>query len=343
MQAVASVAGAVGLTARERVLCLASAAAGIALVRLWDHLVEPALFARRQRRRALAAGEPCILDTKVTTVALFRRGGVALMNKDLAGAGLPAYVVEYVKKLLIARGADQAFRTKVELVNYKKVMVHMQKQLEEIEANLSVFAAVAYCGPQETDKDKRKAAARLAKELDECRGSLHVVRDVRKWTAAICKVPRFPSTVRMFIASDASITKLPPEMSAQGGLQHRVDDLRALIENSTPNVLATIQDQGWPPSYTFSQPGKHTCKHCAGKFGPKWMMRGTCWLCRHELRQKQTFSKVLSIVALHSTYTRALNFENSCPERRTSALTGYTFYKKKSQLHSGKYTRVLTF
>ena len=160
----------IGLTARERALCLAAAAAAVALVRAWDRLVAPALFARRQRRRALAAGEPCVLDTAVSTVALFRRGGVALMNKDLAGAGLPGYAVDYVKKLLIARGADQAFRTKVELVNYKKVMVHMQKHLEEIEANLSVFAAVTYCGPQETDKDKRKAAARLAKELDECRG-----------------------------------------------------------------------------------------------------------------------------------------------------------------------------
>ena len=234
------------LTARERVLCTASAVAAMALMRLWDRVVTPVLFARRQRWRAKVAGEPCILDTAITTVALFRRGGVALMNKDVAGAGLPAYVVEYVEKLLIARGADQAFRTKVELVNYKKMMVHMQKGLEEVEANLSVFAAVAHCGPQETDKDKRKDAARLAKELDECRGSLHVVRDVRTWTAAICKVSRFPSAERMFIASDAGISKLPPQMSAQGGLQRRLDDLRSLVHNYTPSILQVIHLHGWP-------------------------------------------------------------------------------------------------
>ena len=124
---------------------------------------------RRQRRRALVAGEPCILDTGEATVARFRRGGVTLMHQDLAGAGLAPHVVDFVTKLLVARGADQAFRTKVELVNYKKVMVHMQKACEELEANLSVFAAVTYCGPQEGDKDKRKTAARLAKELDELR------------------------------------------------------------------------------------------------------------------------------------------------------------------------------
>jgi hypothetical protein len=274
-----------GLSARERILCASSAVATVLLVRLWDRVVKPVLFVRQQRRRARDAGEPCILDTSVSTVALFRRGGVALMNKDLLGAGLPLYVVEYVNKLLIARGADQAFRTKVELVNYKKMMVHMQKQLEEIESNLSVFSAVAYCGPQETDKEKRKNAARLAKELDECRGSLHVVRDVRTWTAAICKVPRFPCTERMFIASDAGISKLPAEMSAQGGLQRRICDLRSLVQSSTPTILETIGHYGWPPSYTFSKPGKHTCRHCQGRFGPKWIRNGACWLCGHKLRE----------------------------------------------------------
>jgi len=39
------------------------------------------------------------------------------------------------------------------------------------------------------------------------------------------------------IHSDAGIAKLPPEMRAQGGLQRRVDDLRLLVESSTPSIL----------------------------------------------------------------------------------------------------------
>ena len=263
---------------------LAAAVAGAVLVRLWDAYVAPVLFARRQRRRALVAGEPCILDTGEATVARFRRGGVTLMHQDLAGAGLAPHVVDFVTKLLVARGADQAFRTKVELVNYKKVMVHMQKACEELEANLSVFAAVTYCGPQEGDKDKRKTAARLAKELDELRGVLHVVRDVRTWTAAICKVPRFPSTARMFIAGDDGITRLPPEMHAQGGLQRRVDDFRKLVDACTPSIMQAIDKAGWPPASTFTTPGKHFCRHCRGRFGKKWIQSSVCWLCRHKLR-----------------------------------------------------------
>ena len=111
------------LTLRERALCAASAALAMALVRLWDRSIAPILFARRQRQLARAAGEPCVLDTSPSTVALFRRGGVALITKDIERAGLPPHVVNFMQKLLIARGADQAFRTKAELVNYKKMMI----------------------------------------------------------------------------------------------------------------------------------------------------------------------------------------------------------------------------
>eukprot|EP00961_Rhodomonas_salina_P222335 3006656-Rhodomonas_salina.2 len=102
-----------------------------------------------------------------------------------AATRLPQHVVEYFGQLLIARGADQAFRTKMELVNFKKVprslafaiaavafrvpvAQHFQKQLEEIESNLSVFAAIAYCdpsNPEAADKEARKHAAKLAKEV----------------------------------------------------------------------------------------------------------------------------------------------------------------------------------
>ena len=100
--------GASLMSRREGVLCTVSAAVAVALIRLWDRLVTPALFSRRQRQRAIAMGEPCVLDTAITTVASFRRGGVALINKDVVGAGFPRYVTDFFEKLLIARGADQA-------------------------------------------------------------------------------------------------------------------------------------------------------------------------------------------------------------------------------------------
>lgn len=46
---------------------------------------------------------------------------------------MPNHFIEYVQALLIARGADQAFRTKSELVNFKKVVLHLQNMFEEAE------------------------------------------------------------------------------------------------------------------------------------------------------------------------------------------------------------------
>jgi hypothetical protein len=71
-------------------------------------------------------------------------------------------------------------------------MLHLQQQLERVEADLSVFAAVFFTRGGE-DLEASRRSARLAKQLDECRGVLHVVRDVRTWTAAICKVRAAPA------------------------------------------------------------------------------------------------------------------------------------------------------
>ena len=65
-------------------------------------------------------------------------------------------------------------------------MLHLQQQFERIEADLSVIAAVFFSRGEDVEAGRR--SARLAKQLDECRGCLHVIRDVRTWTSAICKV-----------------------------------------------------------------------------------------------------------------------------------------------------------
>jgi hypothetical protein len=100
---------------------LVSAAFGAFAVRFWDWYIAPALWNERIRQLASTAGEPCVLDVSPTTAPLFKRGGMALIMKDLKESGLSEQIQEYLRCLLIARGADQAFRTKVELVNYKKV------------------------------------------------------------------------------------------------------------------------------------------------------------------------------------------------------------------------------
>ena len=226
-----------------------------------------------------------------------------MIGKDLRASGLPAHVCDFVECLLVARGADQAFRTKTELINYKKVetmrvlpslvtyflqvIQHMQKHMEKLEAELSVLAAIAYAAEEDPDVHPRpRSFQKIAQKLDECRGSLHVLRDVRTWTAAICKISRFPSDERMFVAGDAFISRLPAAMSEQGGLNFRLRSLSRFVQNNKEESLQVIQQLGWPPSATFTQEGKHQCRVCKKGFGRKWIKRSICWKCENDSRDQ---------------------------------------------------------
>jgi hypothetical protein len=87
-------------------------------------------------------------------------------EQDLTTSGLPEHVQQYVRCMLIARGADQAFRTKKELVNFKKVVLHLQNMFETAESDLSVFCAMQYNPHEpETDMDSNNGRARAGNSV----------------------------------------------------------------------------------------------------------------------------------------------------------------------------------
>lgn len=229
--------------------------------------------------------------------------------QDLLASGLPKQAIQFFEGILIARGVDQAFRTKTELVNFKKVMLHLQNMFEVAEADLSVFAAMLYV-PHGTEGGKeRKKDILIMKDLDECRGMLHVLREVRTWTAAICKVSRFPTQERLFVASDSEIRRIPAEMGAARGLKGRLDALEAKVASRTGEIKALVEREGWPPRCAGSTPGtaggesggssmgtvggaagggagkgQRECGKCGAGFGRKWLHGALCWMCREELK-----------------------------------------------------------
>eukprot|EP00960_Hanusia_phi_P078179 768790-Hanusia_phi.AAC.13 len=159
--------------------------------------------------------------------------------------------------------------------------------MEKLEAELSVLAAIAYTAEKEEETRPRDGNfSKIAQKLDECRGGLHVVRDVRTWTAAICKVSRFPSHDRMFVAGDAFISRLPPAMNAEGGLNFRLRSLSRFAQENKEDSMKVIERLGWPPSATLTQEGKHRCKLCGKGFGRKWIRRNICWKCENDCRDQ---------------------------------------------------------
>jgi hypothetical protein len=68
--------------------------------------------AAEERLRCCARdrGEPCVLDVCEANAAEYRRGGCDMIIRDFVEAGACQWTVNALRCILIARGADQAFR-----------------------------------------------------------------------------------------------------------------------------------------------------------------------------------------------------------------------------------------
>ena len=64
----------------------------------------------RMRKGASARGEPCVLDVCATNAAEYRRGGCDMIVRDFIEAGASEWAANALRCILVARGADQAFR-----------------------------------------------------------------------------------------------------------------------------------------------------------------------------------------------------------------------------------------
>jgi hypothetical protein len=82
-----------------------------------DSLQNPVMFRcnaaaaeERMRKGARTRGEPCVLDVCATNAAEYRRGGCDMIVRDFIEAGASEWAANALRCILIARGADQAFR-----------------------------------------------------------------------------------------------------------------------------------------------------------------------------------------------------------------------------------------
>jgi hypothetical protein len=253
-------------------------------VRLWDRYITPILFTRHIR--ALAKKEPCVYDLDEVTILKFHQGRFESIIDDLKAARLPTYLIHYIKSLLIARGAYKAFLMRRELVNYKKVMFHMVRKYEGLDASLARFLSICHAeqlSPDRAREEKEKDTA-LHRDLQQIRGCLHILKDTRGWTKKICCVPRLPtpSYKQMFSASDDGIWCQPEGMITQ--IQF---DRYAKVESAVHDRLRERVDrEGWPIPETAK--GKlFVCKQCKVKVPKNWVQRQVCWRCVDLLKRQE--------------------------------------------------------
>jgi hypothetical protein len=162
------------------------------------------------RASAERLGGPCVLDANDSNMHNFAQGSFELIRKDLEATLDCSADVAAVCSACEAVGITDAFAVRRELINYKKVMLHMMLNVQRTEQRLARLTTFYYRvhgadmkkqgSGEEYVHDPRYTT--LANALHRCRGLLCAVRDGRDLAKSICCVPRQP------LYSSASVARL---------------------------------------------------------------------------------------------------------------------------------------
>eukprot|EP01134_Creolimax_fragrantissima_P003477 CFRG3477T1 len=256
------------------------------VVRVYDNYVAPYVFSRHLRTKTLTLNEPCVLDASPATSGLYRMGGMAILLESVNDSGLPPYIVEYVRCEMYARGVVKAFLMREELINYKKVMQHMQNRGELLEMELRQVLGLFHKdrGSNGTEEEVKRSIY-LHQQLCLLRGCLHIIRDVRKFTKKICTIPRHPTSEhkRMFIAGDDCVWHMPDHFNTDFMMNH----FQSVVDTNKERMRAQIKIEGWPPISCTAEGKNHTCKVCKKVFGKAWVHAKVCWKCQDDFRSER--------------------------------------------------------
>ncbi|KNC85952.1 hypothetical protein SARC_01898 [Sphaeroforma arctica JP610] len=254
------------------------------LVRTYDYYVVPTLFKRRLLSNAVSANEPSVLAVHPTTVALYRMGGLKVLLDSVDRTGLDEYIVEYIQCEMYARGVVKAYLMREELINYKKVIQHMQIRGENLEVELRQILALYHKERGSGTDAEVKKSIYLHQQLCVLRGCIHILKDVRKFTKKICTIPRYPTKThkRMFVAGDECVWHIPEHFHTNEMMVH----FQQVVDTHNQRMRDTIKEEGWPPTSCTVEGKRHDCRVCKGFFGKAWIHSKVCWKCQDDFRSE---------------------------------------------------------
>ena len=142
----------------------------------------------------------CVLDLVEGNILSFSQGDWGLVERDV----LAAFSEELATLIL------ECFRDEVqtcltvrrELINFKKLCLHLWQTASSFEKDLRQLASFFYCrvaeqaaaGEAPETLPRRQSYITVSNALSECRGAVAAVFDARHFSKAICALPRHPAS-----------------------------------------------------------------------------------------------------------------------------------------------------
>lgn len=139
----------------------------------------------------------CVLDMREETILSYSLGNFALVERDLRCALAPSWA-RRLEESIRAEMLD-ALAVRRELINYKKLCLHVWQAGSTVEKDLrqltSFFFVTAKDETSEkTELDRYLRYVEFSSAMNECRGVVKAIWDARHFGKIIAAMPRHPNT-----------------------------------------------------------------------------------------------------------------------------------------------------
>eukprot|EP00928_Gymnodinium_smaydae_P056136 TRINITY_DN39563_c0_g1_i1.p1 TRINITY_DN39563_c0_g1~~TRINITY_DN39563_c0_g1_i1.p1 ORF type:complete len:656 (+),score=61.41 TRINITY_DN39563_c0_g1_i1:87-2054(+) len=198
---------------------------------------------------------PSVFDVSPENVNSYNCGSWELVERDIC-AVLSETHASRVLAVLRSCAVPEAFRTREELVSYKKVMLHVHQRGVDVERQLCQLASFFHEESVPCEGGHSRPTARRGEITDalmQCKGCCEARYDARLLGKVLCNVPRHPAKGR---GAD-TLTQLPLSLrcwklavTALNGESSDKDADIATTNNTTPSwhvdTYKALDTQAWP-------------------------------------------------------------------------------------------------
>ena len=219
-----------------------------------------------RRVRALYGGETrdaipgqCVLDVDARNILTFEQGRWDLVRRDVVGvfgSRLGGAVAEFIDR---AGAVSDAFGTRRNCVNLKKVLLHSQYEIEVLEMRLRRLMTF-YRGDFGQASGYVDAARyrEICTARGRCLGAAKAIFDGRVFTKQICCVPRHPNLSRprrlasmpRSLVTHGYVGKAAADAARIGGAESSSDAVEESLKDLTVAPPAAMDARAMTPALT---------------------------------------------------------------------------------------------
>ena len=170
----------------------------------------------------------CVLDVTIVNIGEFEQGRLALVLDEFAQVAVPPAWEQRAAALLAEHSVADALRMRRELINFKKVMLHVHAAAVVLDRELRRAAAVLYCKLSTARTADREQYSAVAAALAGLQGVALAASGGRRFTKAVCTIHRHPDA---------------PRAGALRSLPHALPELKA-VRSALRFVAAALDGDG---------------------------------------------------------------------------------------------------